>query len=81
MPLNPNIKIVPNPEGNDGDCSNAFAQLLGELQYIATVMCPNIAYAVNRLASYIANPSMQHQTTLKRILRYLSVGLFRPSLA
>jgi len=35
-------------------------------------MCPDIAYVVNRLASYTANPSMQHTIALKWILRYLS---------
>ena len=33
---------------------------------------PDIAYAVNRLASYTANPSLQHNTSLKRILHYLA---------
>jgi hypothetical protein len=75
MPLDPNIKIVPNPDGNQGDHthrSNTFAQLLGELQYLATATRPDITFAVNRLASYTANSSLQHQTTLKQILRYLS---------
>jgi len=71
-PLDPNITLVPNPEGNDGDRSNSFASLLGELQYIANATRPDIAYAVNRLASYTANPSLQHHTALKRILRYLA---------
>src|SRR4029077_10296689 len=44
----------------------------GEVQYIATATRPDIQYAVNRLASYTANPSLQHSTALKRILRYLS---------
>ena len=34
-PLNPNIKLLPNPEGNNGNRSNSFVRLLGELQYIA----------------------------------------------
>jgi len=72
MPLDPCVKILPNPDGNEGDRSNSFAQLLGELQFVANSTRPDIAFAVNRLASYMANPSMQHQTTLKRILRYLS---------
>jgi hypothetical protein len=72
MPLDPNIKILPNPEGNEGSRSNAFAQLLGELQFVANATRPDIAFAVNRLASYTANPSLAHQTALKRILRYLS---------
>jgi len=64
-PLNPNITLVPNPEGSNGDQSNLFASLLGELQYITNATCPDIAYAVNRLATYTANPSLQHHTTLK----------------
>jgi hypothetical protein len=65
MPLDPNVRIESNPDGNEGDRSNAYAQLLGELQFIANATRPDIAYAVNRLASYTANPSMQHQTALK----------------
>ena len=72
MPLDPKVKIVPNPEGNDGDCSNSYTQLLGELQFVANSTCPDIAFAVNRLTSYAANPSMQHWTAVKRILHYLS---------
>jgi len=71
-PLDPNIMLVLNPEGNDGDQSNLFASLLGELQYIANATHPDITYAVNRLALYTANPSLQHHTALKRILHYLA---------
>jgi len=63
---------VPNPEGNDGNRSNSFARLLGELQYIANTTRPNISYVVNRLASYTANPSLQHTTAIKEILQYLA---------
>lgn len=55
-----------------GSCSNSFARLLGELQYITNAIWPDITYAVNRLASYTANPSLQHWTAIKRVLRYLS---------
>ena len=72
MPLNPNVKIVSNPDGNEGNKSNSFAELLGELQYIANMTRPDIAFTVNRLALYTVNPSMQHITTLKCILQYLS---------
>jgi hypothetical protein len=71
-PLDPNVILVPNPEGNAGDHSNSFVCLLGELQYIACATHSDIQYAVNRLASYMANPSLQHTTALKCILRYLS---------
>ena len=72
MPLDPNAPLVLNPEGNVGDRSNSFTRLLGELQFIANATRPDIAYAVNRLASYTANPSMQHVGALKCILWYLS---------
>jgi len=72
MPLDPNTPLEPNPEGNEGNRSNSFARLLGELQFIANATRPDIAYAVNRLAAYTANPSLQHVGALKRILRYLS---------
>ena len=46
-PLDPNVALVPNPDGNARDCSNAFASLLSKLQYIAIATCPDISYAVN----------------------------------
>jgi hypothetical protein len=71
-PLDPNIKLEPNPDGNEGNRSNSFARLLGELQYLANCTRPDITFAVNRLASYTANPSLQHFAAVKRILRYLA---------
>ena len=67
-PLNPNIKILPNPDRNEGNRSNSFVQLLGELQFITNATQLDIAFAINQLTLYTANPSMQHTTALKRIL-------------
>jgi hypothetical protein len=72
MPLDPNVKFEPNPDGNEGDRSNAYARVLGELQFLANATRPDISYAVSRLASYTANPSLTHTGALKRILRYLA---------
>lgn len=44
MPMDPNIKLEPNPEGNEGNRSNAYARLLGELQFLANATRPDIAY-------------------------------------
>ena len=71
-PLDHNVQIEPNPDGNQGSCSNSYARLLGELQWVANVTRPDIAYAVNKLAAYTANPSLQHVGALKRILHYLA---------
>ena len=72
MPLDPNVTLEKNPDGQEGSRSNSYMKLLGELQFLANATRPDIAYAVNRLASYTANPSLQHNTSLKRILRYLA---------
>jgi hypothetical protein len=71
-PLDSNMKLGPNPDENEGNRSNSFARLLGELQFLANSTRPDIAFAVNRLASYTANPSLQHFAAVKRVLRYLA---------
>src|SRR6202162_4080175 len=73
MPLDPNVKIGLNLVYNEPNRSNSYAKLLGELQYIANTTRPDISYAINKLASYTANPSLEHYGSLKRILRYLAV--------
>jgi hypothetical protein len=72
MPLDPNVVLEPNPDGSAGDRSNSYARLIGELQFIANATRPDIAHAISRLSSYTANPTMQHITALKHVLRYLS---------
>ncbi len=47
MPLDPNSPLQPNLDGNEGDQSNSYAQLLGELQFVANVTRPDIAYIVS----------------------------------
>ena len=69
-PLDPNIKLEPG-ESEPGNRSNNYASLIGSLMYAAVATRPDIAFAVNRLASFTANPTMCHWTAAKRVLRYL----------
>ena len=69
-PLDPNIKLEPG-ETEVGNRSNNYASLIGSLMYAAVATRPDIAFAVNRLASFRANPTMCHWTAAKRVLRYL----------
>jgi hypothetical protein len=64
--------LLTKVRGTTRNRSNSFAKLLGELQFLANSTRPDIAFAVNRLASYTANPSLQHFAALKCILRYLA---------
>jgi hypothetical protein len=79
MPMDPNIKLEPNPDSSKGNKSNLYACLLGELQFLTNATRPDISYMVNRLAAYTANPSLQHVGAIKHVLRYLagtkSVGI------
>jgi hypothetical protein len=72
MPLDPNVVLELNPDGNTGDRSNSYARLIGELQFIANATRADIAYAISRLLSYTTNPTLQHVSALKQVLRYLS---------
>jgi len=72
MPMDPNIKLAPNPDNNKLDCSNSFARLLGCLQFISNSTRPDISFAVNKLAAYTANPGLQHYGAIKWILQYLA---------
>ncbi len=70
-PLDPNEKLKSNEEKRETNRSNDYASLIGSLQYLATSTRPDIAYAVNRLAAYTANPSFKHYGSAKRVLRYI----------
>ena len=63
--------LQPNPETREPNRSNDYASLLGSLQYLAVATRPDIAYAVNRLAAFTANPSLEHYTAVKRVIRYV----------
>ena len=69
--MDPNIQLQPS-EGEAQDKSNNYTLLIGSLMYLAIAMRPDIVYAVFRLGSYMANPTMSHWAAAKRVLRYLS---------
>jgi hypothetical protein len=46
MHMDPNQKLELNPDNNEPNCSNSYACLLGELQFLANTTRPDIAYAI-----------------------------------
>jgi len=70
-PLDPNGKLEPNKEERTPNHSNDYASLIGSLQFLAIATRPDIAYAINQLAAYTANPDLKHYGAAKRVLRYL----------
>jgi hypothetical protein len=48
-----------------------YMQIIGALQYLATVSRPDIAHATGKLARFMANPSSYLLKCAERLLRYL----------
>ena len=48
-----------------------YRQIVGSLMHLAVATRPDIAFAVNVVARYMANPSKAHLVAAKRIFRYL----------
>ena len=49
-----------------------YQSIIGGLMFAATCTRPDIAFAVNRLSRYCANPTEAHYAAAKRVLRYLA---------
>jgi len=71
VPMDLGLKLGPNPDVNEPNCSNSYAKLLGSLQFLANSTRPDISYAGNKLAVYTTNLGLQHHSMLKQVLRYL----------
>lgn len=76
-----NCKSVRKPleqmmEPNNTQCSKQkmkeYNSIIDGLQYLANNTRPDITHAVNHLARFLANPSDDHISAAKRILRYIS---------
>ena len=61
-------KLSENQEAFDKEI---YQQAIGCLIYLSTVTRPDIAAAVGILSRFMSNPSKDHWTGIKRILRYL----------
>ena len=49
-----------------------YQAVVGSLLYLSTKTRPDIVYAVGSVARFCANPTKEHWTAVKRILRYLN---------
>jgi hypothetical protein len=72
MLIDPNVMPKPNLDGGEGNQSDSYVRLLKELQFLLNTTRSNQTFAVNKLALYIANPRLQHISTIKRVLHYLA---------
>ena len=75
-PLDQNINLDDNETEDESnnqseEASHGYATLIGSLMYLALGTCPDIAYAVNKLAQFTQLPKLKHWTTMKQIFHYL----------
>ena len=71
-PVNPDIKLIAGENPDDVCNQQMYQAVVGSLLYLSTKTRPDIAYAVGSVARFCANPTKEHWTAVKRILRYLN---------
>ena len=71
-PTNSSIKLRKRSEGSKETNLEKYQSAVGRLMYLAMRTRPDIAYAVCSVAKYTSNPSEEHWTAVKHILRYLA---------
>ena len=67
----PVVKLIANEKSNDVCNQQLYQVVVGSLLYHSTKTRPDIAYAVSCVARFCPNPTKEHQTAVKRILRFL----------
>jgi hypothetical protein len=71
-PLPAGYKPTDNMASLDKDIQRQFQVIIGSLLYLMLGTCPEIAYAVCKLAQFATNPSQDHVNKAKYICRYLT---------
>jgi len=70
-PANPDMKLVKKVEDSNRVDQRIYQAAVGSLLYLSTKTRTDIAFAVRSVARFCAEPTLQHWTAVKRILRYL----------
>ncbi|KAH9769651.1 retrovirus-related pol polyprotein from transposon RE1 [Citrus sinensis] len=68
-PMSSTEKLVKD-KGAAFENPSLYRSIVGSLQYL-TLTRPEIAFTVNKLSQFLANPSVLHWQACKRVLRYL----------
>ena len=70
-PVNTDSKLVKATEKDELVDKYLYQSAVGSLQYLSTMTRPDITYAVSNVAKFCSNPTKEHWTSVKRIMRYL----------
>ena len=64
-PVDTKVQMFPKQEREEACHQTEYASLIGSLMYATVATWPDIAYAINRLASFTANPDLRHWMAAK----------------
>ena len=70
-PVNTSIKLIKAKEGDELADMALYQSAVGSLQYLATMTRPDISFAVSNVGKFSSQPTKEHWTAVKRIIRYL----------
>jgi len=71
-PIELGTKLDKNKEQANSEDIKLYQQQIGSLIYLSTKTRPDIAFAVNKSARFMANPNIEHFKALDRIWKYLN---------
>ena len=70
-PVDPGVKLTKSSNSEDCLDQQRYQSAVGALHYLSVSTRPDITYTVSTLAKFSSNPTKQHWTSLKRVMRYL----------
>ena len=70
-PVDNSTKLVKMTDSDKCVDQQQYQSAVGSLLYLAMATRPDITFAVSSVAKFSVQPTKQHWTTVKRILRYL----------
>jgi hypothetical protein len=54
-----------------------YQALIGSLNYLSILTCPNISFAVSKLSQFLENPGLSHFKAAMQVFRYLKGTMYR----
>ena len=70
-PVAAGTKLLKATEQSEGVDATLYQSAVGSLLYLSGWTRPDIVFAVSQVARFCSNPTTEHWTAVKRILRYL----------
>ncbi|MBW0479541.1 hypothetical protein O181_019256 [Austropuccinia psidii MF-1] len=77
-PLIPNQYLCPETDKEKEKLKSLqvnYKSAIGSINYVSSVTCPDLCFAVSTLSQYLEPPGIQHWKSFLHVLRYLKGGL------